>query len=134
MPRTGENQTTNQVQLREKLEALAEEISLDLSGLESAQSKELLSDFVSELFLNVAEQQKRAERRKRQAEGIAAAKARGVRFGRAAKAAPDNFDEIHRAWRDGKLSLQQAADACGVARGTFCSIAARREQAEDRAV
>lgn len=115
--------------LQEKLRDLAEEISLDLSGLESAQSKELLSDFVSDLFLAAAEQQKRAERRRKQAEGIAAAKAKGVRFGRTRKPEPDNFDVLHQAWRDGELSLQKAADMCGLSRGTFYSMAVRREQA-----
>lgn len=133
MPRTRQEPVSSKEQLQAKLNALAKEISLDLSGLESAQSKELLSDFVSELFLAAAEHQKREERRKRQAEGIAAAKAKGVRFGRTAKAAPENFDEIHQAWREGDLSLRQAADACGIAKGTFYSMAVRKEQAAGQA-
>ena len=132
MPRTHCDQISDKERMQAKLRSLAQEITLDLSGLESAQSKELLSDFVSELFLAAAEQQKREERRKRQAEGIAAAKARGVRFGRTAKALPDNFDEVHQAWREGGLSLQQAADACGIARGTFYGMAVRKEQAADQ--
>ena len=59
-------------------------------------SKELLGGFVSDLFLVVAEQRRRAERRQKQAEGIAAAKARGVRFGRPAIPCPDNFGEVYR--------------------------------------
>lgn len=133
MPRTNRNQISDKEQMQAKLKALAEEISNDLSGLECAQSKELLSDFVSELFLAAAEQQKREERRKKQAEGIAAAKARGVRFGRTATTVPDNFDEIRRAWREGGLSLQQAADACGIAKGTFYGMVTRREQEDQTA-
>ena len=53
---------------------------------------------------------------------------RSVRFGRPAAPVPDNFDEAHQDWRAGKLSLQQAADACGISRGTFYGIAVRREQ------
>ena len=45
---------------------------------------------------------------------------------------PDNFDEVHQAWREGDLSLQQAADACGIARGTFYGMAVRKEQAADQ--
>ena len=122
-------QVSDKNRLQAKLKALTEEISSDLSQLESAESKELLSDFVSDLFLAAADQQRRKERRQRQAEGIAAAKAKGVRFGRTATPLPDNFDRLHQAWRDGELSLQQAADACGLAKGTFYNIAIRREQA-----
>lgn len=119
-------------QVQAELKRAAREILSELSTLESAQSKELLSDFVSELFLGVAQQSQREERRKKQAEGIAAAKARGVRFGRTAKAVPENFDEAYQAWRDGEQSLQQAADACGIPRGTFYGMAVRRERAADQ--
>lgn len=122
----------SKAQVQEKLKALAEEISDSLSTLDCAQRKEVLSEFVSDLFLAAADQQRREERRRRQAEGIAAAKARGVHFGPSAKPTPENFDEIYRAWRSGELSLRQAAGACGMARGTFCNIAMRREQTEDQ--
>ena len=121
----------DKLRLQAKLSALSEEISADLSQLGDAESKELLSDFVSDLFLALADQRRRKERRQRQAEGIAAAKAKGVRFGRTAKPLPDNFDEIHRAWRGGELTLSQASAACDMPRGTFYNIAVRRERAED---
>ena len=76
----------------------------------------------------MAEQSRKEERRQKQAEGIAAAKAKGVRFGRPGKPLPDNFDEARRAWRKGELSLQQAADLCGIPRGTFYNAVVRREQ------
>lgn len=120
-------------QMRAWLKDLAEEISSDLSSLETAQSKELLNDFVYDLFAAVTEQQRREARRRRQAEGIAAAKARGVRFGRARKPAPDNFDEAHQAWKDGKLSLREAADTCGLSKGTFYGMVVRREEADGQA-
>ena len=50
---------------------------------------------------------------------IAAARARGVRFGRPPKALPDNFDEVCRQWRAKKLSLAQAAESCGMPRSSF---------------
>ena len=116
-------------ELRGQLKELAQEIVSSLSGLDPEQSRELLGGFVSDLFLSVAEQSRKEERRQKQAEGIAAAKAKGVRFGRPGKPLPDNFDEVHQSWRAGKMSLQQAADACGISRGTFYGIAVRREQA-----
>ena len=116
-------------EMQDQLKDLAREIVSDLSALGPEQSKELLGGFVSELFLAVAEQSRKEERRQKQAEGIAAAKAKGVRFGRPGKPLPENFDELHRAWRGGELSLQQAADACGIPRGTFYNAALRREQA-----
>ena len=119
---------TDKELLQAKLKSLAEEISADLSSLETDEGKALLSDFVSDLFLAAAEAQKRKERRRRQAEGIAAAKARGVRFGRSQKPVPENFDELCRAWRGGGMTLQEAADACGISKGTFYGIAVRREQ------
>lgn len=116
--------------LQTKLKELAEEISEDLSALEAEQGKELLSDFVSDLFLAAAKRRQQQERRRRQAEGIAAAKARGVRFGRAGMPAPENFDRLHQAWRNGEMSLQQAANACGISKGTFHGMAVRKEKAE----
>lgn len=114
--------------MQSQLRNLAQEVVSDIAAADPTRSRELLSAFVSELVLAVADESRREERRQRQAEGIAAAKARGVRFGRPAAPVPDNFDEAHQDWRAGKLSLQQAADACGISRGTFYGIAVRREQ------
>ena len=114
--------------MQSQLRNLTQEVVSDIAAADPARSRELLSAFVSELVLAVADESRRDERRQRQAEGIAAAKARGVRFGRPAAPVPDNFDEVHQDWRAGKMSLQQAADACGISRGTFYGIAVRREQ------
>ncbi|MDE6888731.1 MAG: recombinase family protein [Eubacterium sp.] len=78
----------------------------------------LISDIVLVLLSYVAENE-RANIRQRQAEGIAAAKARGVRFGRPSLPLPDNFYEVHKQWREKKLTLKQAARACGLAESTF---------------
>ena len=95
--------------------------------------KELLGAFVSELFLSVAEQERNEYRRQKQAEGIAAAKARGVRFGPEPKPLPDNFDECYEAWKDGRLSIRRAAEECGLSKTSVQNAAARRAQAEGRA-
>ena len=121
--------------IQSRLQELAGEIAGTLSTLDGDVSKELLGSFVSDLFLAMAKESQRETRRQKQAEGIAAAKARGVRFGRTAKPVPDNFDEFHQAWRAGRISLKKAAESCGMARGTFYNIALRREQDdESRAV
>ncbi len=65
--------------------------------------------------------------RQRQAEGIAAAKARGVKFGRPPTPLPDNFHQVHQDWRGKKITLQQAAKACSMPVGTFYAKATRFE-------
>ena len=123
--------TLDRGQVQEKLRLLAEEITEDLSRLESAQSKELLSDFVSELFLSMAKQDQQAVRRQKQAEGIARAKARGVHFGPEAKPLPDNFPECYQLWQNGEITASAAAQTCGMSRKSFCRAAERiRESAE----
>ena len=57
--------------------------------------------------------------RQRQAEGIAAARARGVKLGRPALAVPEEFDAVHRKWEDGCLNSRQAAESLGVSHTTF---------------
>ena len=116
---------------RNQMQALAKEIAGDLAALESGQ--DLLGDFVTELYLTFAEESRREDRRQKQAAGIAAAKAQGVRFGRPALPLPENFEECRRAWLDGRMSLRQAANACGMPLSTF-QRAAQRGEKEDRAV
>ena len=118
--------TSKNLQIR--LKCLAKEIESNISELDSAQSKELIGGFVSELFLSLAKQSQREERRKKQAKGIAAAKARGVKFGRPQTPLPDDFDKCRQAWRDGKLSMQAAAESCGMEKTTFQRAAQRTEQ------
>lgn len=123
--------SNDEEQLRQELEKLTSEIVSALFALDTARRKELLGDFVSGLFLSMAKQEQKMENRQKQAEGIAAAKARGIRYGRPALPLPDNFDEIHRAWRGGEFTLGQAADACGMPQSSFYAAAVRRERAAD---
>ena len=83
----------------------------DLTGV-------LISDIVLQLLSYVA-QTEREFNRQRQAEGIAAAKARGVRFGRKCKNRGENYGTVMAAWRRGKISGRAAARELGVAHGTF---------------
>lgn len=55
----------------------------------------------------------------RQAEGIAAAKARGVKLGRPPKSLPSNFYEVYQKWSGKRISISEAAKECGMPRSTF---------------
>ena len=122
-------QISTEKDIQSRLQDLAEEVAADIVTTDLLHSQELLGAFVSALALAVADQTRRAERRQKQAEGIAAAKASGVRFGRPSQPLPDNFDDIHQAWRGGQMTLSQAASACGMPEGTFYGKAVRKEKA-----
>lgn len=77
-----------------------------------------ISDLVLQILAYVAETE-RSFIKTRQAEGIAAAKARGVKFGRPEKTAPDDFGKIVRAWEQKKLTIADALEMCGMSEATF---------------
>ena len=58
--------------------------------------------------------------RQRQAEGIAAAKARGVKLGRPSKPLPGNFMEVYQSWKKGRINKTQAAKLLKMPLSTFC--------------
>lgn len=103
---------------------------IDMPLLDTRQGKDLLGTFIADIVLQILSfvaQNEREYIRKRQAEGIAAAKTRGVKFGRPPIPLPDNFHAIHKAWRTKKLTLKQAAEACNMPVGTFYDKAAKFE-------
>ena len=105
---------------------------IDMPLLDTRQGKDLLGTFIADLVLQILSfvaQNEREYIRKRQAEGIAAAKAKGVKFGRKPRPLPENFYEVHRAWRTKKLTLKQAAAACNMPVGTFYGKARKFENA-----
>ena len=104
---------------RTELRALAKEIVSGLYASEQVQRKELLNFFVSELLASAEEQESRETRRRKQAEGIAAAKRRGVQFGRQRLAVPDGFEDMARLWENGGISAGSAAAELGMSRDTF---------------
>ncbi|MDR1616760.1 MAG: recombinase family protein [Syntrophomonadaceae bacterium] len=104
------------------VEAGADIKVLDMPLLDTAHAKDLLGSFISDLVLQVlsfAAQMERDNIRQRQAEGISAAKARGVRFGREPLVLPDDFEDIYRRWRSGEINASQAAALCGVSERTL---------------
>lgn len=105
-------------------------VVLDMPLLDTRWGKDLMGAFLSDIVLQVLSfvvENERANIRQRQAEGIAAARARGVRFGRPPRPLPENFREVHRQWRNKKITLRQAAEACGMPEGTFYAKAAKFE-------
>ena len=110
-------------ELRNSLPKLADDLVARISEEDPEHCEELLGAFVSQLFLSATKQSLRRERRARQAEGIAKAKARGVQFGRPPAPLPKNFDELYRAWRRNQISLRQAALECRMPTATFYSRA-----------
>lgn len=97
-------------------------VVLDMPLLDTRRGKDLVGTFLSDIVLQVLSfvaENERTNIRQRQAEGIAAAKARGVRFGRPPKPLPDNFDAVYRQWKGGKLSAVKAAEKCGMPVATF---------------
>ena len=107
-------------------------VVLDMPLLDTRRGKDLmgtsLSDIVLQVLSFVAENE-RTNIKQRQAEGIAAAKARGIKFGRPPLPLPDNFYEVHKAWRSKKITLKQAAEACNMPVGTFYGKARKFENA-----
>jgi len=97
-------------------------VVLDMPLLDTRQGRDLtgtlIADIVLQLLSYVAEQE-RSFIRQRQAEGIAAAKARGQRFGPPPKQKPENYGACVKGWRDGSISAREAARRLGVAHSTF---------------
>ena len=97
-------------------------VVIDMPILDTRRDKNLIGTLVSDIFLQVLSfvaENERTTIRQRQAEGIAAAKARGVRFGRVPEPLPDNFHEIYQRWKRKELTIEQAAEQCGMAKSTF---------------
>ena len=97
-------------------------IVLDMPPLDTTQYKDVLGTFIADLILGILSYVAHTERDKmliRQKEGIAAARARGVKFGRKPKAIPNNFDDIIRLWRNKEITGEQAAAMCGFSRYTL---------------
>ncbi len=97
-------------------------VVIDMPLLDTRKSKDLtgtlIADIVLQLLSYVAETE-RAFIRQRQAEGIAAAKERGVKFGRRPKAQPCNYIEVKKEWESGTISARCAARKLGVTHSTF---------------
>lgn len=105
---------------------------IDMPLLDTRQGKDLMKTFIADLVLQILSfvaQNEREYIRKRQAEGILAAKVRGVRFGRIPKPLPENFHAVYKSWKTGEITGTAAAEKCGMPLSTFRYRAEKYENA-----
>ncbi|MCI8376730.1 MAG: recombinase family protein [Lachnospiraceae bacterium] len=117
----------NYEEIKEQWRMLTKEIGADIiiqdmPLLDTTKSRDLLGNFISDVVLQllsfVAENE-RNNIRTRQAEGIEAAKQRGVRFGKPAIPVPENFSELYRRWEQGSININEFARLCNMGRSTM---------------
>lgn len=97
-------------------------VVLDMPLLDTRRGRDLMGAFLADIVLQVLSfvaENERSSIRQRQAEGIAAARARGVQFGRDPRPLPANFYEMFSAWKAGACTIEEASAACGLPRSTF---------------
>ena len=107
-------------------------VVLDMPLLDTRRGKDLMGTFLSDIVLQVLSfvaENERTNIRQRQAEGIAAAKAKGIRFGRPPLPLPENFHENYQRWKSGEITCTTAARACRLPLSTFRDKAAVYEKA-----
>lgn len=107
---------------------------LDMPILDTRRNGDLMGVFIGDVVLQVLSfvaENERRNIRERQREGIAAAKLRGVSFGRPQGALPEEFQSAYRAWREKRISGEEAARVCGMARSTFYYRAKKARELEE---
>ena len=112
-------------------EKKADIVVIDMPLLDNRSEENLLGTFISDVvlaLLSYVAENERTNIKQRQAEGIAAAKARGVKFGRPPLPIPQNFYQMHKDWRAGKITIEEAAKACNMCPKTFYSKAVKYEK------
>ncbi|MCI9350209.1 MAG: recombinase family protein [Oscillibacter sp.] len=105
---------------------------IDMPLLDTRNGKDLMGTFIADLVLQILSfvaQSERENIRKRQEQGIAAAKARGVRFGRPPRPLPENYPSAYHRWKAGAITGTAAAKECGMPLSTFRYRAERFEEA-----
>ena len=95
---------------------------LDMPLLDTRDGKDLMGTFIADLVLQILSfvaENERINIRKRQEEGILAAKKRGVKFGRPEVEVPDNFGEIVRKWEEKEVPMEETLKDCNMSKTTF---------------
>jgi len=95
---------------------------IDMPLLDTRTCKDLMGTFIADLVLQILSfvaQSERENIRKRQAQGIAAAKAKGIKFGRPEIPVPDDFTQLVKAWENGKLPIEEAINISHMSESTF---------------
>ena len=109
-------------------------VVLDMPLLDTRQSRDLTGTLIADIVLQLLSYVAQTERemnRQRQREGIAAAQARGVRFGRPPRSLPEQFDSVYERWERGELSFRAAARECGLPLSTFRYQTEKRKKEHD---
>ena len=117
----------NYVEIQEQWRILTREKKVDVAVidmplLDTRNGKDLMGTFIADVVLQILSfvaQTERENIKKRQAQGIAVAKANGVIFGRPRKKIPDNFEQTVLLWRSGEITSEKAAEICGFSKRTF---------------
>lgn len=130
----------NYIEIQEEWQRITKKLNadiviLDMPLLDTRRGKDLMGTFLADIVLQILSfvaENERVAIRKRQAEGIAAAKKRGVQFGRKQEPLPANFIYQYERWRDGTATLSEAAKACGMSKSTFFSRAKTRQAREEK--
>ena len=117
----------NYLEIQEQWRAITKDkgvdiVVLDMPLLDTRRGKDLVGTFLADIVLQVLSfvaENERTNIRQRQAEGIAAAKPRGGRFGRPPKPLPEGFHCAYQRWKSGKCTCTAAAKECGMPLATF---------------
>lgn len=117
----------NYVEIQEQWRILTKEIKvnicvLDMPLLDTRNGNDLMGTFIADLVLQILSfvaENERDNIRKRQEQGIAAAKKRGVQFGRPKMAVPQNFEYLIKQWERGELNTEMVLERCKMSRSTF---------------
>lgn len=117
----------NYEEIQEQWRQLTKEIGIDICVidmplLDTRNGKDLMGTFIADLVLQILSfvaQNERENIRKRQAEGIAAAKGRGVHMGRPASEVPCDFEYFVYLWKHKRMKLEVILDECGISESTF---------------
>ena len=97
-------------------------VVIDMPILDTRRGKDLMGTFLADIVLQVlsfVSQNEHEFIKQRQAEGIAAAKARGITFGRPTKKLPENFDELVQQWERGKIKINEILKQTDLKQATF---------------
>ena len=117
----------NYAEIQNQWRMLTKEIGIDICVidmplLDTRNGKDLMGTFIADLVLQILSfvaENERDNIRKRQEQGIAAAKKRGVRFGRPETHIPNNFGEIIKKWENGQIKFDDALQECNMSQATF---------------
>lgn len=117
----------NYAEIQNQWRMLTKEIGIDICVidmplLDTRNGKDLMGTFIADLALQILSfvaENERENIRKRQEQGIEAAKKRGVRFGRPESKVPDNFKNIVKAWECGNIKIDEVLEECQMSKSTF---------------